>query len=117
MPKQPVRNVGASVRARLLNISRERKQSFQLVLTCYVLEQLLYRLSQTAHRDRFVLKGAMLITKWFDDPLRPTKDLDLLAFGEPDPEKLVSTFREICAVPFEDGVVFDIEGVAIDRIR
>jgi len=45
MPKQPIQNMGASVRARLLNISRERNQTFQLVLTHFVLERLLYRLS------------------------------------------------------------------------
>jgi predicted nucleotidyltransferase component of viral defense system len=115
--RDPIRNMGASVRARLQNISRERSQTFQLVLTHYVLERLLYRLSQTRHRDRFALKGAMLITKWFADPLRPTQDLDLLGFGDADPDKMVSTFREICAVPFDDAVVFDIEGVEIDRIR
>ncbi|WP_338832617.1 nucleotidyl transferase AbiEii/AbiGii toxin family protein [Bradyrhizobium sp. 27S5] len=117
MPKQPIKNMGASVRARLMAISRDRNQTFQLVLTNYVLERLLYRLSQTKHRERFVLKGAMLLTKWFDDPLRPTQDLDFLGFGDDDPDEMVKTFREICAVPFEDGVVFDIEGVQIDRIR
>ena len=98
-------------------ISRERNQTFQLVLTNYVLERLLYRLSQTEHRTRFILKGAMLLTKWFDDPLRPTQDLDFLGFGDDDPDEMVKTFREICAVSFDDGVVFDVEGVQIDRIR
>jgi predicted nucleotidyltransferase component of viral defense system len=115
--REPLRNIGASVRARLQNISRERNQTFQLVLTYFVLERLLYRLSQSKYRDRFVLKGAMLITKWFADPLRPTQDLDLLGFGDADPAKMVSAFREICAVPFDDGVIFDIEGVEIDRVR
>lgn len=117
MSKQPIKNMGASVRARLMAVSRERNQTFQLVLTNYVLERLLYRLSQTEHRNRFVLKGAMLLTKWFDDPLRPTQDLDFLGFGSDDPDEMVKTFREICALPFEDGVVFDVEGVQIDRIR
>jgi predicted nucleotidyltransferase component of viral defense system len=117
MSKQPIRNVGASVRARLMAISRERNQTFQLVLTNYVLERLLYRLSQTEHRTRFILKGAMLLTKWFDDPLRPTQDLDFLGFGDDDPDEMVKTFREICAVSFDDGVVFDVEGVQLDRIR
>jgi predicted nucleotidyltransferase component of viral defense system len=87
------------------------------VLTHYVLERLLYRLSQTKYRDRFALKGAMLITKWFADPLRPTQDLDLLGFGDADATNMASTFREICAVPFDDGVVFDSEAVEIDRVR
>src|SRR6266567_3747545 len=75
--REPKRNMAASVQARLLNIAKERKQPFDLLLTRYVLERLLYRLSRTRHRDRFVLKGAMLLTTWFDNPLRPTRDLDL----------------------------------------
>lgn len=43
--REPIRNIGASVRARLQNIARERNQTFQQVLTHYVLERLLYRLS------------------------------------------------------------------------
>lgn len=61
-------NMGASVRARLLTMANERKQPFQVLLTRYVLERLLYRLSSSAHRDRFVLKGAVLLTSWFTDP-------------------------------------------------
>jgi predicted nucleotidyltransferase component of viral defense system len=87
------------------------------VLTYYVLVRLLYRLSQTKYRDRFALKGAMLITKWFADPLRPTRDLDLLGFGDANLANMVSTFRDICAIRFDDAVVFDIDGVEIDRIR
>jgi len=117
MRKKPIQNMGASVRSRLLNLSKQRRQTFQLVLTYYVLERLLYRLSQTKHRDRFILKGAMLLTKWFEDPLRPTQDLDLLGIGNDDPKEMVNTFREICAVPFNDGVVFDIDAVEIDRLR
>jgi hypothetical protein len=67
MTKAP-RDIGASVRARLLNLSRERGQVLDLLLTRYALERLLYRLSLSVHRNRFVLKGAMLVTTWFDDP-------------------------------------------------
>jgi predicted nucleotidyltransferase component of viral defense system len=116
MPK-PICNMGASVRARLQNVAQARNQTFQLVLTQYVLERLLYRLSQSKYRDRFALKGAMLITKWFADPLRPTRDVDLLGFGDADPDKLVAIFKEICAIPFDDAVTFDTEAVEIDRIR
>ena len=60
-----IKNVGASVRARLQNLSRETEQSFELILTRYALERLLYRLSTSVYADRFVLKGAMLLTSWF----------------------------------------------------
>jgi hypothetical protein len=103
--REPKRNMGASVRDRLLNIARERQQPYDLLLTRYVLERLLYRLSKTPHRDRFVLKGAMLMATWFDDPLRPTRDLDLLGFGDSDPQAMIRIFREICAVKADDGVI------------
>ena len=89
MANKPIRNRGASVRARLLNIAKTRNQPFDLLLTRYVLERLLYRLSTTAHRDRFVLKGAMLMTAWFDNPVRPTRDLDLLGFGSPEADAML----------------------------
>ncbi len=80
--REPPRNIAASVRALLLKLSRERDQPFKSLLTRYVLERLLHRLSKTPYRDRFVLKGAMLMTTWFDMPFRPTRDLDLLGFGD-----------------------------------
>lgn len=116
MPKA-VRNIGASVRARLRNIAAERNQPFDLLLTRYVLERLLYRLGKSPHKDRFVLKGAMLMTAWFDDPLRPTRDIDLLGFGDADPDAMLAVFREVCAVEENDGVVLDAAALEIDRIR
>src|SRR3546814_5080418 len=70
-----IKNIGASVRARLLNLSKANGQSFDLVLTRFALERLLFRLSQSPHADRFVLKGAMLMMSWFDDPHRGTREI------------------------------------------
>ena len=117
MANKPIRNRGASVRARLLNIAKTRNQPFDLLLTRYVLERLLYRLSTTAHRDRFVLKGAMLMTAWFDNPVRPTRDLDLLGFGSPEADAMRDVFREICAVVADDGVVLDPAALTVSRMR
>jgi hypothetical protein len=83
----------------------------------YVLERLLYRLSQSKHCDRFALKGAILMTAGLDDPHRPTRDLDLLGFGDPDPDAMIAIFREVCAIKADDAAVFDIEGLTVDRIR
>ena len=70
------------------------------------------------HQERFVLKGAMLFAIWQDDPFRPTRDLDLLSRGDPDPATIAESIRYICsiAVP-DDGVVFDIEGIEAASIR
>ena len=76
-----LRNVGASVRARILERARAGQGDFQILLMRYALERFLYRLSVSEHRDRFVLKGAMLFVAWVADPFRPTRDLDLLGLG------------------------------------
>jgi predicted nucleotidyltransferase component of viral defense system len=114
---KPVRDIGASVRARLLALSRAKGQALDLLLTRYALERLLYRLSVSPYRDRFVLKGAMLITTWFDDPHRATRDVDLLGYGDPSPEPMLATFREIASIATDDGLTFDIEGLRVDLIR
>jgi predicted nucleotidyltransferase component of viral defense system len=116
MPEE-LQNLGASVRARLQNLARERNQPFDLLLTRYVLERFLYRLSSSRHRDRFILKGALLLTAWFDDPLRATRDLDLLGTGDPDPVALLNIFREICAIDAADAVMFDVSSFNMERIR
>jgi len=112
-----IKNVGASVRARLLQLAKASGQSFELVLTRFALERLLFRLSLSPHADRFVLKGAMLMMSWFDDPHRGTRDLDLLGFGDPSAEPMLATFREILAQDAGDGVEFDADALRVDRIR
>jgi predicted nucleotidyltransferase component of viral defense system len=105
------------VRARLLNVAQQKGQTFDLVLTQFAIERALYRLSLTRHAERFVLKGAMLLVTWLEEPHRGTRDLDLLGFGDPNPEKLLAAFREILGQSVEDGVIFDADGLRIDRIR
>lgn len=112
-----VKDVGASVRARLLNLARKTGQSHDLLLTRYALERLLYRLAQTEHAKRFVLKGAMLMTTWFDDPHRPTRDIDFLGFGDPRPDAMLEVFREVCSIQENDGVEFDVDKLEITANR
>ena len=101
MARDP-RNIGASVRARLLDRARAERSDFQILLTRYALERLLYRLSVSAHRERFMLKGAMRFVTWVADPFRPTRDLALLGYGDDDVEAIADTFRSICAEPVAD---------------
>ena len=75
------KNLAASVRARLLNIAKSEGSDFNSVLVRYTLERFLYRLSQSEHADKFLLKGALLFTLWYDMPHRATRDVDLLGFG------------------------------------
>jgi hypothetical protein len=101
------RNLAASVRARLKQHADAAKQDFNLTLTHYGLERLLYRLSVSRHAPNFLLKGALLFQLWYNVPHRPTRDADLLGFGLDDIDSAVATFREICQVIVEDGIVFN----------
>ena len=78
MNKRQSSNLPASIRQRLLNLSRDRGEDFNLTLTRYGIERLLYRLSQSEQADQFVLKGALLLSLWTGRLRRPTRDLDLL---------------------------------------
>ena len=111
------RDLAASVRARLLNIAKAQSADFNQVLVRFALERLLYRLSQSAHAERFLLKGALLFTLWYDMPHRPTRDVDLLGFGPSDPESVGNTFREIASVIVDDGITFDPASVDVEAIR
>lgn len=112
-----VRNIGASIRDRLLNKARAEKLDYNLLLTRYALERLLYRLSISVHRDQFLLKGALLFDLWFDVPHRPTHDADFLGFGSAEIPRVDAVFREICRIEVEDGIGFDPDSVKAAEIR
>lgn len=110
-------NMAASVRARLLGIAKAQESDFNQVLVRFALERILYRLSQSEHAGRFLLKGALLFTLWYDMPHRATRDADLLGFGASDLESVAQVFREIAAISVNDGIVFDPASVAAEEIR
>lgn len=112
------KNLPASVRQRLLMTSQQRGEPFDLVLTQYAIERLLYRLSQSQFADRFLLKGAMLFRIWTENSHRPTRDLDLLGTGPAEADELAAIFREICSTPVEpDGLEFLEDSVKASPIR
>lgn len=110
-------DLAASVRARLLSIAKAEATDFDTVLVRYALERFLYRLGQSAHADRFVLKGAMLFYLWYAMPHRPTRDVDLLGFGASNLDSVAQAFREIVSVVAEDGMVFDAASVQVAETR
>lgn len=110
-------NLAASVRARLLNVAKAQGADFNQVLVRFSLERILYRLGQSRHADRFLLKGALLFTLWYDMPHRATRDADLLGFGASDLESVTQVFREIAAAVVDDGIVFDPASVTVEEIR
>ncbi|MBD9667832.1 nucleotidyl transferase AbiEii/AbiGii toxin family protein [Variovorax sp. VRV01] len=111
------RNLAASIRARLKQRADATRQDFNLTLTHYGLERLLYRLSISPHAANYLLKGALLFSLWYDQPHRPTRDADLLGFGLDDIDTATSVFRDICRIELEDGIAFDPASVKGSVIR
>jgi predicted nucleotidyltransferase component of viral defense system len=113
-----LKNLPASIQARLKNRARDTGEEFQTLLTRFALERLLFRLSVSKHQDTFVLKGAFLFLAWEQSIGRPTRDLDLLAEGEPDIGRLEQIFMDLCELGVEsDGVVFVADTVRGRMIR
>jgi len=110
-------NRAASIRARLKQHSDATRQDFNLTLTYYGLERLLYRLSISEHRQNFLLKGALLFVLWYDVPQRPTRDADLLGFGPDDIDIVENVFRSLSEIVVDDGIEFDRRSVKGIEIR
>jgi len=115
-------NVAASVRQRILHQARQRGEDNQGLLTRYAIERLLYRLSQSSHRERFVLKGAVLYLVWLEESAelryRPTRDLDFWGSGSPTVEGVVAAFREILQTPVEpDGLEWLVDEIRGQTMR
>jgi predicted nucleotidyltransferase component of viral defense system len=116
-PEPNQTHVAASIRARLLNVAKAQGVDFNQVLVRFALERILYRMSKSQHADRFLLKGALLFTLWYDMPHRATRDADLLGFGASDLASITATFRDIAAIAVDDGIVFDPASVTAKDIR
>ena len=118
MTGRPPRNVAASVHTRLLNRSRETGEDFNFLLQRYAAERFLYRLGKSAHRDFYVLKGAMLYALWGGSIYRPTRDLDFTGYGSDATEDVLAALRDICTVAVaDDGLAFDAGTLTAEPIR
>lgn len=113
-----IKDLSASVRERLSQLARARGDAFEHVLTRYGLERLLYRLTNTEHGERFVLKGAMLFAIWSNTPHRPTMDADFLVHGDSDMTGIETVFKAVCqAKVVDDGLQFNANSIRIEEIR
>lgn len=115
-------NIAASIRQRLLNRARENEENFNSLLTRYGIERLLYRIGISSQASHFCLKGAHLFAAWTGELHRPTKDVDFLGYGSPDPEDVANRISKILsetenADGTNDGLDFNIESIHASEIR
>ncbi len=112
------RDTGASVRQRLLNRARAEGRPFQELLQYFAMERFLYRLASSPFADRFVLKGALLLTAWKAPVTRPTIDIDLAGRTSNELEHIRAVVAELCRLNTEpDGVEFDPASIEVQRIK
>ena len=114
-----MKNRAHSIRDKLLHYSKREKQTFQFTLIRYGMERFLYRLSQSAHQDSFILKGGALFLAWTGKNYRVTKDIDLLGLIHSDKEKIKTIFIDLCLqnTYHIDGLVFYAEHIQISDIK
>ena len=111
-------NLAASVAARLLNRAKITGDDYQTLLTNFCFERFLHRLGMSGIRDRFILKGAMLLRVWSEQPYRATRDLDLLRRGDASFDAIRNDIRTVCATSVEpDAVEYDAGAVKVEAIR
>lgn len=116
--KKPVKNVPASILARLKNQAEILDRPFAEILQYYAMERFLHRLSKTKYAAKFVLKGGLLFYVWNVPLRRPTKDIDFRGYVSNDRQRLLEIFREVAAVSTpEDGLVFELDSIAIDETQ
>lgn len=111
------KNIAASVHQRLLNKARESSRPFNEILQHFAIERFIYRLSKSPHADKFVLKGALMLSAWTGFMSRPTMDIDLLGKIENSIDLVVAVFKDTCEMEVEnDGIVFHQNTVTATRI-
>jgi Nucleotidyl transferase AbiEii toxin, Type IV TA system len=111
------KNIAASVKDRLLAMAREQGRVFDILLVRFALERLLFRMSKSAYRDRYILKGGMLVTQWLDHGNRETRDIDFLGYGDAKVEAIEAIFTEIMKIAGDDGLEFDTGALVATAIR
>ena len=117
MSEGGLKDIASSVHQRLLNIARQTDRPFNELLQYYAMERFLYRLSKSRHRDRFVLKGALMLIYWGAPISRPTADIDLLGYLDSEVDTVASIMKDICekqVVP--DGMIFHAESISGETI-
>ena len=98
-----------SLKAKIRNIAKQKNIPAQVILQNYMFERLLVRLAASTYKDKFVLKGGMLVAAIVGLDNRATMDLDTTLKNLPlTPETIRSALEQVAAVPFDDGVTFEV---------
>jgi predicted nucleotidyltransferase component of viral defense system len=116
--KKEIKNIAASVRARLINIADESKRDYNAILRLYFQERFLYRLSISNYKPKLILKGALLLMMNDISKFRPTKDIDFLGKAVlNEMNECKKAVKEIASIDCSDGVKFMADKISIEKIK
>lgn len=111
------RKINQSVKDRLKNLARSSGRDYNFVCIQYMHERFLARLEQSDYKERFILKGALLLLAYDMPRVRPTKDIDFLGNHLSNhSDDIESAIRQISEIELEDGVQFHGDKIEIDEI-
>lgn len=111
-----MKDIAASIRQRLLNRARSDNRPFDELLQYYAIERFLFRLSQSEHSTKFILKGALLLRTWGSTTDRPTKDIDLSGRTSNDISAIQAHITDVMNVDSKDGMIFDSKSIRMAQI-
>ncbi len=95
------------------NLSKKKSADAQILMRNYMMERFLERISLSEYRDKFILKGGMLVAAMVGLDARSTMDLDATVKGiNVNIDDVADLFAEIVSVPIGDGVTFRINKVS-----
>lgn len=116
--KKPIKFIHHSIHQKLLNLRDKTHRPFNELLQHFFIERFLYRLSQSSYKDRFILKGGLMLKLWYGIEARPTKDIDMLGRVNNSIDNLKNIVKDIISVSVpDDGIVFDPNSVEGEEIR
>lgn len=106
--KKEIKNIEASIKARLKNKAQETNRPFAEVMQYYGMERFLYRFSKSKYADKFILKGALLFAVWQIPDRRTTLDIDFLAHFDNEVTTIEKVMKDVCDTSVDpDGLNFD----------
>lgn len=115
--RKEIKNIAASVKERLRNISTQTGKEYQSVLRQYMQERFLFRLSKSIYANNLILKGALLFIAHDISRSRPTKDIDFLGSSvSNDKDEIAEIIKEIMKVGCDDGLRFEANEVESENI-
>jgi hypothetical protein len=118
MNEKIIKDLSVSIRQRLLNFAREARRPFDEVLQYYMIERFIYRLSKSPYKNRFILKGALMLVVWNLTDTRTTRDNDFLGITDNNVANVTNIIKEVCEIECsDDAAIFIADSVACESIQ